>query len=56
MDWTIALGAVGVLGVDVVATVAVGIVGANGAGGGEFQFRYNNRQNADIFGTAINGC
>lgn len=22
----------------------------------EFQFRYNNRQNADIFGTAINGC
>ena len=22
----------------------------------EFQFRYNNRFNADIFGTAINGC
>ena len=22
----------------------------------EFQFRYNNRANADIFGTAINGC
>ncbi len=22
----------------------------------EFQFRYNNRQNADIFGTAIEGC
>ena len=22
----------------------------------EFQFRYNNRQNADIFGTAIKGC
>jgi transposase-like protein len=22
----------------------------------EFQFRYNNRNNADIFGTAINGC
>ena len=22
----------------------------------EFQFRYNNRQNADIFGTAIAGC
>jgi IS1 family transposase/transposase-like protein len=22
----------------------------------EFQFRYNNRQNADIFGTAITGC
>jgi IS1 family transposase len=22
----------------------------------EFQFRYNNRQNDDIFGTAINGC
>jgi hypothetical protein len=22
----------------------------------EFQFRYNNRQNADIFGTAIGGC
>jgi hypothetical protein len=22
----------------------------------EFQFRYNNRENADIFGTAINGC
>jgi len=22
----------------------------------EFQFRYNNRQNADIFGTAISGC
>lgn len=22
----------------------------------EFQFRYNNRSNADIFGTAIGGC
>jgi len=22
----------------------------------EFQFRYNNRQNEDIFGTAISGC
>jgi hypothetical protein len=22
----------------------------------EFQFRYNNRDNADIFGTAIGGC
>jgi hypothetical protein len=22
----------------------------------EFQFRYNNRMNADIFGTAIEGC
>jgi hypothetical protein len=22
----------------------------------EFQFRYNNRLNADIFGTAIKGC
>ena len=22
----------------------------------EFQFRYNNRENADIFGTAIGGC
>jgi ISXO2-like transposase domain len=22
----------------------------------EFQFRYNNRMNADIFGTAIKGC
>jgi len=22
----------------------------------EFQFRYNNRFNADIFGTAIEGC
>jgi hypothetical protein len=22
----------------------------------EFQFRYNNRDNSDIFGTAINGC
>ena len=22
----------------------------------EFQFRYNNRHNADIFGTAIEGC
>jgi hypothetical protein len=22
----------------------------------EFQFRYNNRDNADIFGTAISGC
>jgi hypothetical protein len=22
----------------------------------EFQFRYNNRFNSDIFGTAINGC
>jgi hypothetical protein len=22
----------------------------------EFQFRYNNRDNADIFGTAIAGC
>ena len=22
----------------------------------EFQFRYNNRENADIFGTAIRGC
>jgi hypothetical protein len=22
----------------------------------EFQFRYNNRQNGDIFGTAISGC
>jgi hypothetical protein len=22
----------------------------------EFQFRYNNRMNPDIFGTAINGC
>ncbi len=22
----------------------------------EFQFRYTNRGNADIFGTAINGC
>jgi hypothetical protein len=22
----------------------------------EFQFRYNNRANADIFGTAISGC
>jgi IS1 family transposase len=22
----------------------------------EFEFRYNNRENADIFGTAINGC
>jgi hypothetical protein len=22
----------------------------------EFQFRYNNRENADIFGTAIKGC
>jgi IS1 family transposase len=22
----------------------------------EFQFRYNNRENADIFGTAIEGC
>jgi hypothetical protein len=22
----------------------------------EFQFRYNNRTNADIFGTAISGC
>lgn len=22
----------------------------------EFQFRYNNRENRDIFGTAINGC
>jgi len=22
----------------------------------EFQFRYNNRLNADIFGAAINGC
>ncbi|MGH7455999.1 MAG: transposase [bacterium] len=22
----------------------------------EFQFRYNNRENADIFGTAITGC
>jgi transposase-like protein len=22
----------------------------------EFQFRYNNRENADIFGTAISGC
>jgi hypothetical protein len=24
--------------------------------GGPFQFRYNNRENADIFGTAIKGC
>jgi len=22
----------------------------------EFQFRYDNRENADIFGTAISGC
>ncbi len=22
----------------------------------EFQFRYNNRENVDIFGTAISGC
>jgi len=22
----------------------------------EFQFRYNNRENSDIFGTAISGC
>jgi hypothetical protein len=22
----------------------------------EFQFRYNNRENADIFGVAISGC
>jgi len=22
----------------------------------EFQFRYNNRMNADIFGTAMRGC
>ena len=22
----------------------------------EFQFRYNNRENADIFGEAIKGC
>jgi hypothetical protein len=22
----------------------------------EFEFRYNNRENADIFGTAIGGC
>jgi hypothetical protein len=22
----------------------------------EFRFRYNNRENADIFGTAIKGC
>ena len=22
----------------------------------EFRFRYNNRQNDDIFGTAVNGC
>jgi hypothetical protein len=22
----------------------------------EFQFRYNNRENADIFGAAIGGC
>jgi hypothetical protein len=22
----------------------------------EFQFRYNNRENRDIFGTAIGGC
>jgi hypothetical protein len=22
----------------------------------EFQFRYNNRENADILGTAIKGC
>jgi len=22
----------------------------------EFQFRYNNRMNEDIFGTAIEGC
>jgi hypothetical protein len=22
----------------------------------EFQFSYNNRENADIFGTAIKGC
>jgi hypothetical protein len=22
----------------------------------EFQFRYNNRENTDIFGTAIDGC
>jgi hypothetical protein len=22
----------------------------------DFQFRYNNRMNADIFGTAISGC
>jgi hypothetical protein len=22
----------------------------------EFRFRYNNRMNPDIFGTAINGC
>jgi ISXO2-like transposase domain len=22
----------------------------------EFQFRYNNRMNSDIFGTAISGC
>jgi len=22
----------------------------------EFQFRYNNRENTDIFGTAIAGC
>jgi hypothetical protein len=22
----------------------------------EFQFRYNNRENSDIFGTAIEGC
>jgi len=22
----------------------------------EFQFRYNNRENADILGTALNGC
>ncbi|MBA3727151.1 MAG: transposase [Armatimonadetes bacterium] len=22
----------------------------------EFQFRYNNRENADIFGTAVKGC
>jgi hypothetical protein len=22
----------------------------------EFQFRYNNRMNSDIFGTAIEGC
>jgi len=22
----------------------------------EFQFRYNNRENANIFGTAIDGC
>jgi hypothetical protein len=22
----------------------------------EFQFRYNNRENADIFGAAITGC